>query len=39
MIKSRNMRWMSTVVHMEEMKNVYKFLFRKSEGERSLGRS
>jgi hypothetical protein len=32
MIKSRRMRWMGHVVHMGDMRNVYKILVGKPEG-------
>jgi hypothetical protein len=32
------MRWVGHAVRMEEMTNVYKFLIRKPEGKKSLGR-
>jgi hypothetical protein len=35
--KSRKMRWAGHVVCMEEMRNVYKILFGKSESKRPVG--
>jgi len=31
-MKSRKMRWVQHVAHMEEMRNAYKILVRKPEG-------
>jgi hypothetical protein len=38
MIKSRRMRWAGHVTRMGEMRNAYKLLVGKPEGERPLGR-
>jgi len=38
MKKSRGMRWVEHVAHMEEMRNVYKILVGKPEGNRAHGR-
>jgi len=37
-IKSKRMRWVGQVVCMGEEKGVYRFLLRKPEGRRPLGR-
>jgi hypothetical protein len=37
MIKSRRMRWVGHVACMREMRNAYKILVQKSEGNRQLG--
>jgi hypothetical protein len=37
MIKSRRMRWVGHVKRKEDMKNGYKILVQKNEGERPLG--
>jgi hypothetical protein len=37
-IKSRRMRWVGHVAHMEEERNVYQVLMEKPEGKRPLGR-
>ena len=37
-IKSRRMRWAGRVAHMGESRGVYKFLVRKPEGKKLLGR-
>jgi hypothetical protein len=37
-IKSRRMRWTGQVARMGEGRTVYKFLVRKPEGKRPLGR-
>jgi len=37
-VKSRRMRWAGHVVHIGEMKNLYRFLLGKPEGRRPLGR-
>jgi hypothetical protein len=38
-MKSRRMRWVGRAVRMGEMRNAYKILVGKSEGERPFGRS
>lgn len=38
LMKSRRMRWVRHVVHMEEKRNVFQIFFRKSEGKGTLGR-
>jgi hypothetical protein len=38
MSKSRGMRWAGHVAHMGEMRNAYKILVVKPEGNRLLGR-
>ena len=38
-IKSRRMRWAAHVACMEESRGVYRFLVRKHEGQRPLGRT
>jgi len=38
LFKSRRMRWMVNVVCMREMRNAYKIMVRKHEGERPLRR-
>jgi hypothetical protein len=38
-IKSKMMRWAGHVARMGEMRNAYKMLVGKSEGNRSLGRA
>jgi hypothetical protein len=38
MIKSRRMRWVGHVVHMGEVRGVYRVLVGKPEGKRPLGR-
>jgi hypothetical protein len=38
-IKSRRMRWAGHVARIWAVRNMYKFLVGKPEGERSLGRS
>jgi hypothetical protein len=35
-MKSRRMRWAEHVAHMDEIRNEYKILVRKSEGGRPL---
>jgi hypothetical protein len=37
-IKRRRMRWAKHVARMGEKRNVYRFLLRKPEGKRPLGR-
>jgi hypothetical protein len=37
-IKSRRMRWVGHVAHMEKERKVYKVLLGKPEGKRPLGR-
>jgi hypothetical protein len=37
-IKSRRMRWVGHVVHMGEVRGVYRVLVGKREGKRPLGR-
>jgi hypothetical protein len=37
-IKSRRMRWVGHVVHMEEGRGVYRVLVRRPKGKRPLGR-
>jgi hypothetical protein len=34
--KSRRMRWVGHIAHMEELRNAYKILVRKPEGKRPL---
>jgi hypothetical protein len=36
MLKSRSMRWAGHVVHMREMRNVYKIFVGKPKGKRPL---
>jgi hypothetical protein len=38
MIRSRGVRWMGHVAHMEEMSSSYRVLFGKLEGRRPVGR-
>jgi hypothetical protein len=38
MIKLRRMRWAGHVARMEEKRNAYRILVRKSEGNKPLGR-
>jgi len=37
-IKSRRMRWVEHVVRMGEGRGVHRFLVRKTEGKRTLGK-
>jgi hypothetical protein len=38
-IKSRMMKWVGKVAYVGEMRNAYKFLIRKPEAKRQLGRT